>query len=142
MKYSKIKQLINDCNNIGVDDWRDVVENLNNGENDFEVDNHRFINSNNIDEIQQEELESDLYILGCFNSSFLASILDIDQDVLEAMKEAEAFEAIGKLIISLDKLEEVQEQYASADGYGHHFAHYDHNEHALTDHNYLVFRVN
>jgi hypothetical protein len=48
------------------------------------------------------------------------------------MQKAEAYEAIGKLIISLCKLPELQEAYASADGYGHHFNSYDFEEKEIT----------
>ena len=112
-----------------------------NDESDFEVSNVRFIRSDYIDEIQQDELSSDEYILGCFNSWFLAEVLDIDEDVIESIQKADAFEALGKLVISMDKLEELQESYASTDGYGHHFNHYDLSEEELTigEHTYHVF---
>lgn len=126
MKYSDIKQIRNFCNDLfSTPDWREVVGNIENEETDFEVDNVRFINSDNIDQIQEDELGSDDYILGCFNASFLSGILEIDQDVIEAMQKAEAFEVVGKLIKSLGKLGEVQQEYASADGYGHHFNSYN-----------------
>ena len=44
------------------------------------------------------------------------------------------------MVLSMDKLETLQEQYVSADGYGHHFASYDGNEHEVGE--YLAFRVN
>lgn len=126
MKYSDIKQIRKFCNDLfSTPDWRGVVENIKNGEADFEVDNVRFINSNDIDQIQEAELGNDDYTLGCFNASFLSGTLGIDQDVIEAMQKADAFEAIGKLIKSMGKLGDVQYDYASADGYGHHFNHHD-----------------
>ncbi len=129
MKYSDIKQIRNFCNDLfSTPDWREVVGNIENEETDFEVDGVRFINSEDIDRIQQDELSDDDYILGCFNASFLSGILEIDQDVIEAMQKAEAYEAIGKLIKSLGKLEELQETYARYDGYGHHFNRYDSGE--------------
>ena len=132
MKYSQIKAIKTFCESLtSSPDWREVVLNIVQGINDFEVDNVRFINANDIDSIQEEELSSDLYVLGCFNAWFLADVLEIDQDVIESMQEAEAFEAIGKLIISLDKLGELQAAYSSADGYGHHFNNYDSSEEEL-----------
>ena len=129
MKYTEIKQLKSFCNNlISSPNWREVLENVQENNDDFEIDNVRFINSNEIDQIQQDELSSDEYILGCFNAWFIADVLNIDLDVIEAMQKSEAFEAIGKLIISMDKLEDLQEAYARADGYGHHFNHYDGSE--------------
>lgn len=126
MKYSDIKQIRAFCNDLfSTPDWREVIGNIEQGLNDFEVDNVRFINSDNIDQIQEDELGNDDYALGCFNASFLSGILEIDQDVIEAMQKAEAFEAVGKLIKSLGKLGEVQQGYARYDGYGHHFNSYD-----------------
>lgn len=129
MKYSQIKDLKAFCQSLVSDpDWKEVLQNILDEEQDFEVDNVRFIDSDAIDKIQQDEMESDLYMLGCFNAWFTANCIGIDQDVIEAMQKAEAYEAIGKLIISLGKLEEMQAEYASADGYGAHFNRYDGNE--------------
>jgi len=142
MKYSEIKSIKEYCEILNSQpDYREVLQNIIEEVNDFEVDNVRFIKSDCIDSIQQEELENDLYILGCFNSNFLSNILDIDCEVLEAMQEAEAYEAIGKLIISLGKLEELQAEYSSLDGYGHHFNSYDHSQDEFESSNdeYYVF---
>lgn len=129
MKYSELKNIRKFCENLtSTPAWREVAEKIAGGDSDFEVDGVRFINDSEIDEIQAAELSYDTYCLGCFNDWFIADILGIDVDVIEAMQKAEAFEAIGKLIISLGKLSELQEAYASADGYGHHFNHYDGNE--------------
>ena len=129
MKFSQIKQVKSFCANLfSTPDWREVVTNIENGDDDFEVDNVRFISSNEIDNIQEDELGNDEYCLGCFNANFLADVLGIDQEVIEAMQKAEAYEAIGKLIISLGRLGELQQQYSSADGYGHHFNGYDFGE--------------
>lgn len=130
MKYSQVKKIKQFCENLHSDpDYRDVISHA--GDDDFEVDGVRFIADSDIDRIQCEELESDKYILGCFNSDFLSGVLKIDQDVIEAMQKAEAFEAIGKLVISLGNLEEFQQAYSSADGYGHHFNNYDGNDKEL-----------
>lgn len=132
MQYSELKTIKSFCEDLtSSTDWREVVSNIEQGLSDFEVDNVRFINSDDIDSIQCEELQNDLYCLGCFNAWFIAEHIDIDQDVIEAMQKADAFEAVGKLIVSLDKLEEFQQGYSSADGYGHHFNHYDFGEKEL-----------
>ena len=129
MKYSEIKEIKKYCESLTSEPcYKEVLENINDDVDDFEVDNVRFIKKSEINRIQQEELESDLYTLGCFNSGFLSEVLDIDSDVIESMQEAEAFEAIGKLILSLGKLEDLQSDYSCADGYGHHFNHYDSSE--------------
>jgi len=119
---------------------RDIVSEMLDGSIDFEVDNYRFIHENDIDEIQRNELESDPYMLGCFNAWFLADILGTDTDTIEAMQKAEAFEGLGKLIISQGLVDSLQSAYANADGYGHHFNHYDGCEDQIGD--YYVFRTN
>lgn len=142
LKFSEIKSIREFCNNLFSEpDWKEVVSNITQSEDDFEVDNVRFIKSDCIDSIQEEELGNDDYILGCFNDWFIADVTGIDTDVIEAMQKVEAYEAIGKLIKSLGKLSELQQAYASADGYGHHFNSYDGNEEELriNDVTYHVF---
>ena len=73
-------------------DTREIVANILADDRDFEVDGYRFIHMNDIDDVQQDELSSDEYILGCFNAWFLADVLGIDTDVIEAMQKAEAYE--------------------------------------------------
>jgi hypothetical protein len=130
--------LLQQVRELPVDDKLSVVRAMKD-ESDFEVDGYRFIHENVIDSVQQTELSNDEYILGCFNASFLSGIINIDQDVIVAMQHAEAYEAVGKLVISLGYLADLQAEYSSADGYGHHFAHYDHEEHNIND--FYYFRV-
>lgn len=132
MKYSQIKQIKAFCESLhSSPDWKEVLSNILDDEDDFEVDNVRFIKDSAIDEIQQGELSSDEYILGCFNAWFLSDVTGIDTEVFEAMQKVDAYEAIGKLILSLDKIGELQQAYVSADGYGHHFNSYDFGEEEL-----------
>lgn len=132
MKYSQIKSIREFCESLSSSpDWKEVTRNIIDDNQDFEVDNVRFINSESIDEIQCDELASDEYCLGCFNDWFIADILDIPLDAIQAIQKAEAYEALGKMIISMGKLEELQQEYARVDGYGHHFNHYDGNEEEL-----------
>lgn len=127
MTYSEIKKVKAFCEGLhSKPNWREVLENALNDELDFEVDNVRFIETNSIDEIQQDELSDDLYILGCFNADFLSGYLPIDADEIKAIQEAGAYEAIGK--IAVKEIEAIQGGYAGADGYGHHFNHYDFGE--------------
>ena len=143
MKYSEIKELYSDLEDLGIENPRYILENL---DVDFysECDNYRIIKDDDIDSIQCEELGSDLYMLGCFNASFLAMFLSIDADLIQIIQEAGKYEELGKAIIDADCLEELQEDYVSADGYGHHFAHYDHNDNEININGdlYHVFKVN
>lgn len=132
LSFSQIKQIIEFCQGLHSEpDWREVVENLANGESDFEVDNVRFISTDEIDKIQCDEMESDLYILGCFNTWALSDATGIESDVFDAMKKSEAHEAIGKLVVSMGKLSDLQQVYYSTDGYGNHFNSYDGGEEEL-----------
>ena len=133
MEYSEIKAVKLFCDGLlSSPDWREVVQSVLDGEDDFTVDNVRFIADSVIDEIQTEELGDDEYALGCFNSRFLSGILDIDRDAIKAMQKAEAFEAIGKLIKSLGRLGDIQAAYSKDDGYGHYFNSYDSGEEEIT----------
>jgi len=113
---------------------------------DLEEGEYRFIDINAIDEIQCEELASDPYLLGCFNSNFLASCTGWPEFLIAAAQEGEQFEAIGNSIIEDRRclVAEVQDVYRRADGYGHHFAHYDFEELHLSLFGtiYYVFRTN
>ena len=120
-EYTELKKIVELANELGIE-ARELAENI--GEIDFEIDNYRFIQSEHIDKIQQEELSNDEYILGCFNDWFISSNCDIDIDVVQALQKAEAYEALGKLMLK-NGIEDLQSEYASVDGYGHHFAHYD-----------------
>ena len=143
MNYSTIKEIYSFANDLSIDP-REVTEEISNDNTDFEVDGYRFIETDVINDIQTEELESDSYILGAFNAWFLASILDIDTELIELLQEADKYEKIGEMIINKGLTSELQEEYSRMDGYGHHFSHYDGNEYELIidGYHYHVFRVN
>lgn len=123
LSFSQLKNIYSFCSDNGIDDVREVVENIVNEETDFSVNDFRFIDESEIDEIQQDELKSDLCVLGCFNDWFIADNTDLSLRVVQALQKAEAFEELGELMA--DNIETIQSEYASADGYGHHFASYD-----------------
>jgi hypothetical protein len=106
---------------------------------DFEFDGFRFIRASAIDEIMQDELSSDPYVLGCFNASFIADVTGWPLALIKAGQDGEQFEAIGQGILDNNFLEPLQKAYAKADGYGHHFGHYDGYEHELGD--WFAFRI-
>jgi hypothetical protein len=139
MKLTELKEL-NELADL-VSDFSEVIDQMYNGDSDFEVEGYRFIDPDYIDKIMVQELEQDEYLLGCFNSEFLSNLLDIDTRVIDSMQDVGAYEAIGKLVLSMDKLEELQKAYVAGDGYGHHFAHYDHETIELSC-GYYAFRVN
>lgn len=113
--------------------WMHIVDE----DEDFELSTlngkktYRFIQEDFLDSIMQEELSCDTYVLGSFNSNFLAGILNIPEVLIKAAQSAGEYEAVGEAVLQLNKLAELQEAYVSADSYGHHFAHYDFNEEEL-----------
>ena len=143
MHFTDIKTTKVFADNLGIA-WRELVEKLE-SEVEFTIDGspgeYRFIATSYIDAIMQDELESDKYILGCFNANFLTHILNAPIEAIEAMQKAEAYEALGIWIIQSGKIEELQQKYVSADGYGHYFASYDSNELELTLEDQGLFHV-
>lgn len=146
LKLSSIRRIFNFCQKNCID-FCETLENIANGADDFEVDNYRFISETEIDEIQVKELESDPYILGCFNADFIADNTDLSYDIVAALQEAEKYDAIGQHIIDNGYTDTIQEKYSRQDGYGHHFSFYDGEtlDDLITlneEYSYYVFRLN
>ena len=141
MKLSQLRDIKNLSNELDID-FRELTEQITDENNDFEIDNYRFIKVSEIDTIQQDELKSDLYILGCFNADFIEDNTNLSLKVIQALQKAEAFEELGELIV--DDIEIIQSEYARMDGYGHHFGRYDGNEHetVLNNVEYYYFKIN
>ena len=141
MKLSQLRDVKNLSNELDID-FRELTEQITDENDDFEIDNYRFIKVSEIDTIQQDELKSDLYSLGCFNADFIADNTDLSLKVVQALQKAEAFEELGELIV--DDIETIQSEYSRLDGYGHHFGRYDGNEYEITlnDVDYYYFKVN
>ena len=141
MKLSQLRDVKNLSNELDID-FRELTEQITDENDDFEIDNYRFIKVSEIDTIQQDELKSDLYILGCFSDWFIADNTDLSLKVVQALQKAEAFEELGELIV--DDIETIQSEYVRMDGYGHHFGRYDGNEHetVLNNIEYYYFKIN
>lgn len=142
LKFSQIKALRNFCKSLDSSpDWKEVLQNMLDAEDDFEVNNVRFISEDNIDEILTDELESDEYCLGCFSTWALSDATGISSEVFKAMQKADAYTAIGKLVIDLDKVSDLAQILVQYDGYGHHFNHCDGGEEEIIFNgvNYYVF---
>lgn len=140
--YTDIKNIKLFCDNNNIDDWKEVAEELLSVNDDFEYNNYRFIRASKIDEIQEKELESDLYMLGCFTDWFIADNTSIPLKAVKALQESENYEALGEMMI--DDIDNIQREYARLDGYGHHFNHYDGTEQEETFNGteYYIFRTN
>jgi len=123
--YSLLREIDSSLN------YFETIENLE-SETDFYIDNVRFIADSVIDETLEDELKSDLYVLGCFNASFLCDYCGLSINAIEALQKAEAFEALGEIILEAGQTLELAQDYARLDGYGHHFNGYDFDEQELS----------
>jgi hypothetical protein len=124
--FTEVKEIFEFADELGID-RRELAQNIIDGAEDFEIDCYRFIEEDEIDKIQVEELQSDPYILGCFNTSFIADNSNLSYDIVEALQKGDQYESLGQHLIDNDCVEDMQEEYSRLDGYGHHFAHYDHH---------------
>ena len=132
MKYSEIKQVKDFCESLfRTPDWRQVLEAVLNGETDFEVNEVRFITSDTIQEVLEDELAADEYLLGCFTASAISEATDWPIALIEAAQKGEQFEAIGKAMTG-EHIAALADLYAHYDGYGHHFNHWDGSEEEVT----------
>ena len=103
----------------------------------------RFIHESAIDEIMAEELEGNPELIGMFNADFLAAVTGWPEEIIVSGQKGEQWEAIGQGVIDNDCIRGehgLAREYAKADGYGHHFAHYDFETHELAD-GWYGFRI-
>ena len=142
MNYSEIKNIITLANNYGID-TRELYDNIVKDENDFEVDNYRFIKKEEALNEAVDIHKGDNYLLGCFNDWFIADNTNLSLRVVQALQKAEAFEELGELIQEND-LDAFIEEYVRLDGWGHVFGSYDgsNDEVTINGESYIVFRVN
>lgn len=114
----------------------------------LENEQWRFVDSTEINNVQCDELASDDYILGCFDADFLSGITGIPRDAIAEIQNADCYRALGIILRTGNYIPKLQQAYVKADGYGHHFAHYDFFEHRLIvyhkDVKYMLyaFRIN
>lgn len=141
--FSQIKTIKSFCENelFSAPCYREVLEEILDGSNDFEIDNVRFIKESEIVSILAEELGSDESILGYFNADFLSRHVNAPEELIKCAQQGEQFEMLGEWVGKTADMEALAEDYASCDGYGHHFNSYDGSEEELIigDLTYLVF---
>lgn len=141
MKLSTIRTIKQFCHGLHSEPcWREVLENILDGETNFEVDNVRFITDDTILRVLADELVSDDYLLGCFSALFIAGQTDWPIALIEAAQKGGEYEALGQAVAENCDMEAFAEAYASVDGYGHHFNHYDSSEEELNV-NGVLFHV-
>lgn len=112
-----------------------------NGDSGSECDCWRFIHESVIDEIMADELENDPELLGMFNADFLARVTGWPEALISAAQKGEQWDAIGEGVVDGGYVPALARAYAYADGYGHHFAHYDFETHELAG-GWFAFQTN
>lgn len=141
MKYSQIKQIRGLCDAlVSAPAWRDVVEKILSGVQDFEVDGVRFIHDDVILSVLADELTNNEYILGCFAAWCIAEATGWPEVLITAVQKAEAYAEIGAAMHA-GQVRKLAEIYSSADGFGHHFNAYDGNEEELNVDGFGLFHV-
>lgn len=104
------------------------------------------IDSGYIDQLLEDELTSDPYMLGSFRAEFIQECTQFPIELIEACQNAGAYSALGQAIINAEYAGEMADRYTRYDGYGAHFASYDGYEYELclggSFVDYHVFRVN
>lgn len=106
-------------------DFEAIIDCLMTQDDDFTVDEVRFISEGTIDETLGQEISE---TLGYFNADFIAEHSPMPYEAAKALQEANEHEALGsalRAMLDSEQLTAFAEAYASHDGYGHHFNSYD-----------------
>jgi hypothetical protein len=141
MKLSQLRELKSFCSNLhSQPDWREVLENIGTQQDDFTINDVRFIHDQAIREVLEDELANDEYCLGCFNANAIAEATGWPELLIKAAQDGEQYEAIGKAMTG-EHVANLAQIYVDADGYGHHFNSYDFSEEFITvnGQSYYVF---
>lgn len=144
MKTNDLRDVIKTAvDNFDVDVC-DIIEAIRKGEKDFEIGDYRVISEDIIDEVVQEDLSMDSYMLGLFSPDFISNETGIPLKVAQVLQEQHEHEALGDLIVKMSKEKELIESYINLDGYGLHFASYDGEEQSISFNgiSWYVFRIN
>jgi len=111
-----------DLAHLSATELEELEAHLKKGTFDFDVSDIRFIDETVIDAIQAEELRGDPYLLGSFTAWLIADCLNVSTECIESLQGADDPDAIGELLLGCpDAVEQLQQEYAAADGYGAHF---------------------
>jgi len=108
---------------FGIDEFEVFADEILVGKEDFYVGRTRVIHEAAIDKIMQDELVSDMYVLGGCTPSFIFECIDMDFDIIEEAQKHENYVVLG-LLLAKD-IKAVQQKMVSWDGYGQHFNPYN-----------------
>lgn len=143
MKIQDIKDIIQIANYLNIDK-RELFEEVNQGNKNFEVDNYTFLTEEEALKEVINMYKFDEYLLGCFNADFIEDFIPLDYESIKNIQDSENYQVIGKLILNSGNIEEMMREYIRLDGYGHALNSYDGNycEIGLNGINYIYFRNN
>jgi len=142
MNLSEIKEIINLANDLNICK-HSLFEEIGSENNNFEVEEYRFLTEKEALTECINMYECDEYILGCFNADFIEDYLPLSYDDIKILQESETgYSIIGKLILNSGKLSEFIKEYIRLDGYGHALHSYDGNYEEITLNNieYIYFK--
>jgi len=117
LTYSEVKYLIKETDMESVEAF--LAGDLNPAKNYWIIEEY-----NAIREVYRR-YEDDYYALGCFNASFLEDYLPLDYEDIEKLQEAEAYEAIGKILMNSGNFQKMMDDYIATDGFGSALGSYD-----------------
>ena len=140
---SELKNIINIAKELDVCKY-DLLENIKDSNENFEVDNYTFMTESEALEYVVDMYSCDNYLLGCFNADFVEDFITLDYNSIKTLQEGEQFEIVGELIMNSGNLNDMIADYINLDGYGHALNSYDGNHQELTINNieYIVYRNN
>ena len=104
---------------------------------DFEINNYRFININDIDDVLREELLDDTVLLGSLPTNFIANCLNLSVESIEFIQKREEYESLGYLLEEIIDL--VVEKYIKTYRYVGYFGRVDDIQHEILD--YYYFKI-
>jgi len=137
-----IRKIIELSNELGID-TRELYTNIIELNDDFEVENYRFIKESEAESILVDIYKCDEYILGCFSNWFISTNCNIPYNCVCALQKAEAYSELGELMLD-NGIDDLISECIRLDGYGHAFGSYDgdNEEITLNDELYIYFRTN
>ena len=134
LTYTQIKDLINLSD-------RESVETYINEENNYS-DTYRIISKDDALKEVKNSYECDLYVLGCFNASFIEDYISLDYEDIKALQDGGQFEIVGKLIMNGGNFDDMMQCYIDTDGYGAALNSYDGNYEEYSELDLIVYRAN
>lgn len=134
LTYTQTKDLINLSD-------RKSVETYINEENNYS-DTYRIISEDDALKEVKNSYKCDLYMLGCFNASFIKDYISLDYEDINALQDSEQFEIVGKLIMNSGNFDDMMQCYIDTDGYCAALNSYYGNYEEYSGLDLIVYRAN